>query len=280
MTSLPVYRETRFRTPTGAERTVGLWVDRIGAGTDRHRPGAPRLRLLGQFAAVLVESGAGTLVTQHAGTHRVQPGDVILLAPDEPASYQPDTEWYSRWIVWNGPEAAALQGLGYLPPPGRPLLRGCSNAVNQAYFALLKVMASEDLAAVLQRKLAVLRLVLDLFEAHRHSAAARSAARLGEQVIEFVTRNYAQDLSIPELARTFHVSPTHFRRLFHAYSGRSPREFVNAMRVSRAKELLSQGIGIKQTAAEVGFDDVCYFMRVFRKMTGTPPGRFAAGKGM
>jgi AraC-like DNA-binding protein len=254
-------------------------VDRIGAGTDRHRSGAPRLRLLGQYATVVVESGAGTLVTQHLGTHRVQPGDVILLTPDEPAVYHPDTEWYSRWVVWNGPEAAALQRLGYLPT-GKPLLRGCGNAVNQAYFALVKTMASEDLAAVLQRKLVVLQLLLDLFQAHRQNAAARSAERLGEQVIEFVTRNYTQNLSIPELARTFHLSPTHFRRLFRAYSGRSPREFVNAMRVSRAKELLSQGIGIKQTAMEVGFEDVFYFMRVFRRMTGTPPGRFAAGKGL
>jgi YesN/AraC family two-component response regulator len=35
------------------------------------------------------------------------------------------------------------------------------------------------------------------------------------------------------------------------------------------------GMSIKQVATTVGYDDLFYFMRVFRKSVGIPPGRFA-----
>ena len=43
----------------------------------------------------------------------------------------------------------------------------------------------------------------------------------------------------------------------------------------KAKRLLREGLPIKRVSDEVGYTDPFYFMRVFRKNVGTPPGAYA-----
>lgn len=95
-----------------------------------------------------------------------------------------------------------------------------------------------------------------------------------EDVIIFIRKNFSKNSSISELAKRFNLSDTHFRRLFRNYTGRSPREFVTSLRISKAKELLLQNKKIKEVANIVGFEDKFYFMRVFRTVTGISPGRW------
>jgi len=100
MRRLPVHREQRFREPSELERRMGLWVDRIGEATDQ--PSERPLRILGQYAAVVVVEGAGWFASKTAGRISVARHDVMLLFPNEPAHYSPDVSWRTLWIVWNG----------------------------------------------------------------------------------------------------------------------------------------------------------------------------------
>ena len=76
------------------------------------------------------------------------------------------------------------------------------------------------------------------------------------------------------MAARVHLSPTHFRRLFREQTGRTPLRFIIAQRIAAAKRLLASGRSIKETAFAVGYEDVFYFMRVFRKEAGIPAGAF------
>ncbi len=271
MTKWTVYKEERFRTPLATERAVGLWVDRIGAGIDHgERRG---LRILGQYALVRVEKGSGAFFSPVTGQLPVQPGQAMILFPDEPQTYYADDQWTTKWIVWNGPDAGVLEQLGFLSRR-RPVAADPLGIVPQAHARLSRIIDSEDIAAVLERKNIVLDLVLDLYKSARKSHVGRQRDDLMEQVIAFLTEHYARDLNIETLARRFNLSQPHFRRLFKQYTGRGPREFITALRVSRAKELLSQGRSVKQTAALVGYDDLFYFMRIFKKTAGISPGKF------
>ena len=51
-------------------------------------------------------------------------------------------------------------------------------------------------------------------------------------------------------------------------------DFITSLRISRAKQLLAEGKSIKEVAALVGYSDVFYFMRIFKKVTGITPGQF------
>lgn len=274
LNSLPVYRETRFRTPSGAERTLGLWVDRIGAGSGGVMP-LRRLRMLGQYAAVAVESGQGILRSPRIGTRIVREGDAFLLFPGEPAAYgSEDGNWYTRWVVWNGPEAEKLEQLGCLAA-AQPIIRNGASVVHRVYFSLVRLLDAEDLGAMLERKQWLLRLLTELYRTHQLGRNVRPTA-LGEQMLVYLRENANRPLSVATAAAAFHLSPGYFRRLFKVHTGRTPRQFMTAQRISRAKELICRGMPLKQVAVETGYEDVFYFMRVFRRETGITPGRFAS----
>ncbi|MBN1673548.1 MAG: helix-turn-helix transcriptional regulator [Kiritimatiellae bacterium] len=271
------YREERFRTPLESERKMGLWVDRIGEGirTVGTQVWGSRLRILGQYAVVYTEAGDGEFVW---GTNRraaVGRQDVIVLFPEIANRYDPVRVWTQKWIVWNGPEAGTLEALGYLSPE-HPVLRDAAGAVPRAYRALKGIMQSESLWAVLERKSIILAMVLELSGALRQAQRPRHTDAAMEDAVAHLRAHYAEAPAIPALARRAGLSSTHFRRLFRAYTGSSPKDFLTAQRVSKAKELLASGLPIKETAARVGYEDPFYFMRVFKKVVGVPPGRFVA----
>ncbi len=122
----------RFRTPTRRERELGLWVDRVGAGTEVRSAAPQKLRQLGLFAAVCIMDGSGSFFSPPTGEIEVVRGDALMLHPEVPASYHPHTRWESRWVVWGGPEAAKIAGLG-ISHPEAPLVCGGADSVAAAW---------------------------------------------------------------------------------------------------------------------------------------------------
>ncbi len=268
---LPYFREEQFRTPLQPERSIGLWVDRIGSGTGQLTKS--RLRILGQYAAVYVKHGHGEYIAASGEKEVLEPGDVVLCFPDVPSTYYSTANWKTYWIVWNGPCARHLEEAGYVSAAS-PIARDSVGDVLGAYRSLVGLMEREDLASVLERKIVVLRMVEGLFRHNQDDCSPIPCREKIKRAIEFLSKNYACSLSVDELADMFTMSPTNFRRVFKNYSGKTPKELIQALRVSRAKELLSQGYDLKTVAAEVGYNDVGYFMRVFKQSTSMTPGQF------
>lgn len=266
------YRESHFRTPGQVERGLGLWIDRIGAGSSGQAE--RRLRILGQFAAIGIDEGEGVLRLASGPDRPLVQGDVILLTPGLAASYWPAAGWYTRWIVWNGPEAERLSRLGYLAGH-QPVIGGAAVIVNRAFFGLAPLMRQEGREALLQRKTLLLTMILELHQSLDLSQRSHDVASLGRRVEHYLSQHLEEDLGIAELAKRFDLSASQFRRLFKQYSGTSPRDYITSRRVSRAKELLVQGASIKETAATVGYSDVFYFMRLFKQRSGQTAGEFA-----
>jgi iron complex transport system substrate-binding protein len=98
---------------------------------------------------------------------------------------------------------------------------------------------------------------------------------LMQQAVTLLHECYNTSLTLNDLAGRLNLSKTHFRRLFHAYTGKSPKEFLVSIRIAEAKHLLLEGMPMKQVAIAVGYEDLFYFMRVFKKNVGIPPGLFA-----
>lgn len=92
------------------------------------------------------------------------------------------------------------------------------------------------------------------------------------QVISFVEENLRSSLELELLARKAHLSKFHFCRMFKQHIGQNPMKFVTALRIERAKELLSQNdLNVSLVANEVGFKDLSNFIRQFKKITGVTP---------
>lgn len=80
------------------------------------------------------------------------------------------------------------------------------------------------------------------------------------------------NLKVSELAAAMHVSEVYLRKLFAAVLGVSPVTFLRLRRVERASVLLkSTDLPIKRIAGECGFNELPFFYRTFKRITGTTP---------
>jgi AraC-like DNA-binding protein len=268
---LHVYRSEQFRVPSQAERTLGLWVDRIGEGVSTGP--LEELRILGQFCHVIILNGHGVYISERYGAHEVRAGDCMVQFPEDPCLYHPYGSWTTRWVTWNGSEAGQLETLGYLAKT-TPVFRDSGMAISRAYNQLLPVMQRADPAAALRRKTLVLQMVVALLDTQQQLAGDPLGYPHIEEALALLHDRFNRDISIPELAREVGLSTTHFRRRFRATTGRSPVAYIRDLRMAEAQRLLREGMPIKQVASAVGYSDPFYFMRVFRATVGTPPGQY------
>lgn len=102
---------------------------------------------------------------------------------------------------------------------------------------------------------------------------ARHQSSKLNKAISYLEANYNnKELNVQYLADLSGMSVSYFRQLFTAVYQLAPIKYINKIRISRAKDLLSTGYySVTDTADMVGFSNVYYFSRAFKKQTGMTP---------
>jgi len=100
------------------------------------------------------------------------------------------------------------------------------------------------------------------------SQAARKAAK-------FVSENYASEISRYDAAKAAGVSESHLTALLRKELKSNFTELLTKARMDAACELLQfSGMSVKEIAARCGFQDCSYFVALFKKLHGRPPGEW------
>lgn len=81
-------------------------------------------------------------------------------------------------------------------------------------------------------------------------------------------------LSIEDLASVSNVSPVYFRRLFKEKYGYSPYQYIENVRMNKAKELLTDEANIQSISEQCGYASIYSFSRAFKKSVGISPKAF------
>lgn len=96
-----------------------------------------------------------------------------------------------------------------------------------------------------------------------------------ETAKNFITANYDKNISIKDIAGAVHMSSSYFSKIFKETTDFSPYDYLLAIRLDKAKELLQQtDNSIESIAYKTGFNSVSNFVFFFKKQMGISPLKF------
>jgi AraC-like DNA-binding protein len=93
-----------------------------------------------------------------------------------------------------------------------------------------------------------------------------------QRSLEHIETQYMGSITLDEVSAINGLSRYHYSRLFKHTLGCSFKEYLNRTRIKAAKRMMgNQSMNVSQICYAVGFNDVSYFARVFKKIQGTSP---------
>lgn len=97
------------------------------------------------------------------------------------------------------------------------------------------------------------------------------------KAVVYINSHYAEELNAGQLCTLVGMSYSFFSRSFKTITGKSFKEYLNITRVNQAERLLATtDKTVSEISSECGYNDVSYFVKVFRECKSMPPGSYKA----
>ena len=87
----------------------------------------------------------------------------------------------------------------------------------------------------------------------------------------YIDKHFSENINLDKIAAKAHASKFHFIRLFKKYYGCTPNQYLQEVRIEKAKRILQKGKTIGEVCYAIGFRSKPSFISLFKKMTGLTP---------
>lgn len=96
-----------------------------------------------------------------------------------------------------------------------------------------------------------------------------------QRIISLIDREYRQDLSLKRLSAAFNINAAYLGQLFKNETGEMFSNYLNRVRIEKAKELLmNTNLTLNDISEKVGYANVTYFYNIFKKYAGENPTKY------
>jgi YesN/AraC family two-component response regulator len=98
-----------------------------------------------------------------------------------------------------------------------------------------------------------------------------------QTIKQYIDKNYAEKIKLDDLASLVARDKSYIERLFKKSCNRNIFSYLLQVRIVKAKQFLSKGMCVSETAERVGFDDPAYFGKCFKNFVGCSPQKYKTG---
>ncbi|MNV77781.1 Arabinose operon regulatory protein [compost metagenome] len=135
--------------------------------------------------------------------------------------------------------------------------------------AIMKEMGYCATIVMIFKKLEVF--IVEAFELINEENTVKNR-RIVDEALAYIKKNYAEQISLEELARYVNVHPVHLSRLFSKDLGNTFKYLLTEARMEEAKRLLKDiNYKVYEISTMVGYEKPRYFSELFRNVTGLTP---------
>ncbi|MFD2331257.1 helix-turn-helix domain-containing protein [Cohnella sp. GCM10020058] len=239
--------------------------------------------------------------------YKIYPGDLFIINPGELHTYEIGKDeqvelvnllFFPQLINWGilgSQDHADLMSLFYVPPFSgedvrfHSLLKLDESSREEVYSLITRMEYEFEKQLPGYQSLIILKLLeMIICLSRQHAVYSQKCARpqqsadkqpVGDatlkKVVAYIERNYTQEISLQGLTEIARCSPRHLSRVFKKEMGMSVIHFLHYIRVEQSKKYLSSTREkIVTIGQEVGFPDVTFFNKVFKKFEGCTPTQY------
>ncbi len=278
---------------------AGMPVCHMFYSVARRRSGEYRNHKHTEFEISMIEEGRGIYHTS-TGDVEIEAGDILLFSTNEPHCITDISTPTMRILnlhvqpsfAWN--TGNSYLGNGYLKvffsrgegvsnrlPRNHPATASLIALLNGIKAEFEGEKTDKEVAikiGILQTMILIRREYGITEEREETFLSAPDYARI-ERAINFMDKNFTQNISLEEIAEESSLSRSYFCTVFRRLNGLTPWDYINIRRINRAMELLkTTDMTVLDVALACGYNNTTNFNRIFRGVTGQTPKQYRANK--
>lgn len=219
------------------------------------------------FQILQCSKGNGVLELNN-NSYSIEPGDVFIIPKDLQHRYYPVTsDWLLDWITFSGSAIDSIVSGLNINKFGIYKNKYSINIKTQIK-EIINIYHAKKINRVIVSSPISYNILTELVSMNK------PFGRL-YPIIKYIEENYNKNITLEMMSNIINVTEYHVCRLFKNELSMRPFEYINKVRIQKAKELLSDlNLKISEISKIAGFENENYFRYIFKQITGTSPSMY------
>ena len=259
-----------------------LMKDKKNIACDKQRPEShtmPQSHYHTHYEILFITEGERELMINDKSTFMLDGSTIAFIKPFLPHKtlcIKEGMTKYSRILVnFSKENAEALRSISdydILFPFNlkKPVLSfsGKEKVVIENILTRMSDNYSEDM-----KRIMLLELLTFIWEikGNKEKAGSYTAENNIEKICAYINENCEKDISLDSLSKMFFINKCHISRSFKKHMNINFSDYLNNVRINRAKELMKKGNSVTHAALFSGYSGITHFERTFKKKEGISP---------
>jgi len=264
-------------TPSNFAKSNLTYLQEVGELTSLKQHTSERDNL-SSYLFFIVTNGSGT-VKYGNSEYEVNTGDCVFINCMNAYGHTSSANlWTLKWVHFYGMNMDAIYEK-YKERGGKVVFRPPnSNEITTLIDEIQTIADSSSYLRDMEIHEKLGSLLLHIMKESWHEKEIDMAAEKRKDIRlirEYLEQNYNQDIRLDELASVYSINKYYLSHIFKEQYGTSVNNYVISLRITKAKHYLRfTDMTTTEVAGRVGYDDVNYFIRMFKKVENITPGEY------
>lgn len=266
-----------YYTILGDEIDFPFYV--MGVGVDYKQRDIDRPDGYDKQQLIFCKSGKGELSFDGV-TYPFEKNTLVYLPPHYPHSYKGTSEesFITCWVNFKGRETGnTLAAIGI--DPDKPEIRQCADVkgLTLLLYKIYNFISEDRLYGNYYASAALYESFIEINKQINRKLSefdATDSERMSS-ILAYIKENFCSQIKMSDLCEISGYSEQHLCRLFRKHLNTRPIEYVELMRIQKAKEMLIEtNLPIIDIANMIGYENAAYFSKLFKRHISCTPSEY------